>query len=96
MAVNVKLAVVEHDMITNVIVGRADQVAELSAALGKEVVYVPNINVAIGDMRVGGNWTRNVGGVQTILDENPTYDELAAELTAMETAMAEGVDSINE
>ena len=86
---NVKLAVVDNDRVENLIVGDVRQINELSAALGKEVVYVPEYPLAIGDMRVGENWTRNVNGVQTILDARPTYDELEAALNEI-YALIEG------
>ena len=77
---NQNLAIVSNNLVENIIVGDPAQLKELSAALGKEVVYVPEYPLAIGDMRVGENWTRNVNGVQTILDARPTYDELEAAL----------------
>lgn len=91
---NVKFAMVENDRVINTIVADESQQAELEEALGVELVYEPLINLSIGDMRVDNTWTRNVDGIQTVLTEKPTYDELETQLKAAEIAMQEGVDSI--
>lgn len=98
---NVKLAVVDNDRVENLIVGDVKQINELSASLGKQVIYNPAFDLAVGDMRVDGNWTRNIDGVQTVLSSKPLYSELQAQaqaaqaqLEAAEAAMLEGVNSI--
>ena len=78
-----KFAVVKNDMVTNVIVGNDGQQAELAAALGAEIVDASPCGLTAGDLRVGGKWTRNVDGTQTVLSERPTYDELVAALAAL-------------
>lgn len=101
-----KYAVVKDNMVENVIALNAEQINEMSAALGAELVDALPFGLCIGDLRVGGNWTRNLNGVQTILepltpaqqtDYNGLRDEvegLAATLTAAEEALTEGVESI--
>lgn len=98
---NVKLAVIDGDRVENLIVGDVKQINELSASLGKQVIYNPAFDLAVGDMRVDGNWTRNIDGVQTVLSSKPLYSELQAQaqaaqaqLEAAEAAMLEGVNSI--
>ena len=92
---SVKLAVIENNYVTNVIVGILENKEQLAKELGKELVYEPDINLAIGDMRVGDKWTRNVEGVKTVLTPRPTYAELEAELAAIKAAYAEGVNTID-
>ena len=98
---NVKLAVVDNDRVENLIVGDVKQINELSASLGNQVIYNPAFDLAVGDMLVDGNWTRNIDGVQTVLSSKPLYSELQAQaqaaqeqLEAAEAAMLEGVNSI--
>ncbi len=91
---NVKLAVVDNDRVENLIVGDVKQINELSASLGKQVIYNPAFDLAVGDMLVDGNWTRNIDGVQTILSSKPLYSELQEQIEAAEAAMLEGVNSI--
>ena len=98
---NVKLAVVDNDRVENLIVGDVKQINELSASLGKQVIYNPAFDLAVGDMLVDGNWTRNIDGVQTVLSSKPLYSELQAQaqaaqeqIEAAEAAVLEGVNSI--
>ena len=91
---NVKLAVVDNDRVENLIVGDVKQINELSASLGKQVIYNPAFDLAVGDMQVDGNWTRNIDGVQTVLSSKPLYSELQSQIEAVEAAMLEGVNSI--
>ena len=91
---NVKFAVVRKDFVENLIVARLEQKAELEAALHCELVYEPYINLAKGDKRINGEWTRNVDGVATVLTSKPTYNELESELLEIEAGIAEGVNSI--
>lgn len=91
---NVKLAIVRNDYVDNIIVAKLEQKAELEAALHCELVYEPYINLAKGDKRINGEWTRNVDGVATVLTSKPTYAELEGELLAVEAGIAEGVNSI--
>ena len=66
-----KYAVVKNDYIENLIVCDEEQVPEIEEALQCELVDAVPFRLAIGDMRVSGNWTRNEDGVQTILTERP-------------------------
>ena len=83
-----KFAVVQNDIVQNVIVANEGQQAELSAALSAELVDATPLGLSPGDLRVNGQWTRNVDGEQTVLTERPTYDELVAALAELEAAAA--------
>ena len=87
---NQTLAIVSNNLVENIIVGDPAQIEELSAAMGKEVVYIPEYTLAIGDMRVGENWTRKVNGVQNIIDARPTYSELEAAVNDLYSTLEGG------
>lgn len=82
-----KYAVVESDMVTNVIVANAEQKEELETALHAELVDAQPYNLQIGDLRVGGKWTRNQDGEQIVLTGLPTYDDLLAQIEDMQSAL---------
>lgn len=84
-----KYAVVESDMVTNVIVANAEQKEELETALHAELVDAQPYNLQIGDLRVGGNWTRNQNGEQIVLTTEPTYNDLLAQVTELQAKLAE-------
>ena len=71
-----KFAQVKDDFVVNLIVTDESQIEEMSTALNSELVDAAPFNLTIGDLRVNGQWTRNVEGVQTVLSERPTYTEL--------------------
>lgn len=72
-----KYAVVKNDFVTNVIVIKEEQVEEMVAALGAELVDAAPFRLAIGDYRKDGTtWTRNADGEQITLSQEPTYAEL--------------------
>lgn len=75
-----KYAVIKDNMVENLIVCEESQVPELEEALQCELVDAVPFGLSIGDMRVGKNWTRNIDGVQTVLTERATYEELEAAL----------------
>ena len=83
-----KYAVVKDNTVENVIVADAAQKEELETALGAELVDAQPLGLQIGDLRVGGKWTRNQGGEQVELTAKPTYDELVARLEDAEAALA--------
>lgn len=80
-------AVVKNDFVENVIVCNPEQVEEMEAALQAELVDAFPFGLTTGDMRVGENWTRNVGGEQQVLTERATYDELEAALYELQAAL---------
>ena len=82
-----KYAVVESDMVTNVIVADEAQKEELEESLQAELVDAQPYGLQIGDLRVGGKWTRNQDGEQIMLTENATYDELLAKIAELEAAI---------
>lgn len=79
-----KFAVVNNDMVTNVLVADEAQKSELEISLNAELVDASHYGLQIGDMRVGDKWTRNQDGEQITLDENATYDELVAKIAELE------------
>lgn len=80
-------AVVKNDFVENVIVCNPEQVEEMEEALQAELVDAFPFGLTTGDMRVGENWTRNVGGEQQVLTERATYDELEAALYELQAAL---------
>lgn len=85
----VQYAVVKNDFVENVIVCNPDQVKEMEEVLQAELVDAFPFGLTIGDLRVGENWTRNVGGEQQVLTERATYDELEAALYELQAALNE-------
>lgn len=79
-----KYAVVKENAVENVIVAEAAQKAELESSLGAELVDAQPFGLQIGDLRVGGKWTRNQDGEQVELTEHATYDELLAKIEELE------------
>lgn len=99
-------AIVRDNYVDNVIVLNEEQINEMSAALNAEMVDALPLGLCVGDLRVGDQWTRNINGVQTILEpitpeQQTDYAGLRDEvegLTALineaEAALTEGVESI--
>lgn len=84
-----KYAVVTGDTVVNLIVANAEQKEELETALHAELVDAQPYNLQIGDLRVGGNWTRNQNGEQIVLTTEPTYNDLLAQVTELQAKLAE-------
>ena len=82
-----KYAVVKDNTVENVVVADAAQKEELETSLGAELVDAQPFGLQIGDLRVGGKWTRNQDGEQVELTAKPTYDELIARLEDAEAAL---------
>lgn len=78
-------AVVRDNIVENIIVLDAAQEAEISAALGAEIVDARPFGLAIGDLRTPSGWTRNEGGEQVILPVLP-YDRQDGYDIAMQKA----------
>ena len=99
-------AIVRDNYVDNVIVLNEEQIDEMATALNAEMVDALPLGLCQGDLRVGGNWTRNINGVQTILEpitpqQQTDYAGLRDEveeqrelLEAAEAALVEGVESI--
>ena len=99
-------AIVHDNYVDNVIVLNEEQIDEMAAALDAEMVDALPYGLCQGDMLVGGNWTRNINGVQTILEpitpqQQTDYAGLRDEvleqrelLEEAEAALVEGVESI--
>lgn len=62
-------AIVRDDLVENLIVIKEDQIEEMSAALGCEIVDANPYGLTVGDLRTPAGWTRNAGGEQMILPE---------------------------
>lgn len=84
-----KYAVITGDTVINLIVANAEQKEELETALQAELVDAQPYNLQIGDLRVGGNWTRNQNGEQIVLTTEPTYNDLLAQVTELQAKLAE-------
>ena len=87
-----KYAVVKDNFVINVLVADAAQKDELEASLNAELVDASQFGLQIGDMRVGGAWTRNQDGEQITLDENATYDELVAKIAELEALLNDNAE----
>lgn len=84
-----KYAVVTGDTVINLIVANVEQKEELETALQAELVDAQPYNLQIGDLRVGGNWTRNQNGEQIVLTSEPTYNDLLAQVAELQAKLAE-------
>lgn len=82
-----KYAVVKDNFVENLIACEEGQIPEMEEALECELVDAVPFGLSIGDMKVGNNWTRNIDGVQTILTERATYQELEAALNEIQAQL---------
>jgi hypothetical protein len=80
-------AVVKDNFVENLIACDEGQIPEMEEVLECELVDAVPFGLSIGDMKVDGNWTRNIDGVQTILTERATYQELEAALNAIQAKL---------
>ena len=69
-------ALIRDNIVYNLIVLKEEQIAEISAALGCEIVDARPWGLAVGDLRTAQGWTRNAGGEQMVLPllEPEQYD----------------------
>lgn len=88
-------AIVQDNIVQNLIVLDEAQKAELEAALGCEIVDARPYGLIAGDLRTAAGWTRNAGGEQMVLPllEQEQYDSytLAAKKAAEAEAALETV-----
>lgn len=83
-------AVIIEDMVNNIIVLEENQIGELSAALGAEIIDARPYGLAIGDYRTPeGVWTRNAGGEQMVLPLLKPKDYSSYAIAAERAAQAE-------
>ena len=82
-------AIVQDNIVQNLIVLDDAQKAELEAALGCEIVDARPYGLMAGDLRTAAGWTRNAGGEQMVLalQEQEVYDSYT--LAAKKAADAE-------
>lgn len=99
-------AIVNNNLVENVIVLDGDQLIEMESVLNSELVNALPLGLCKGDQRVGGVWTRNLNGEQVVLEEidveqQSDYKTLVNDLEEKsfivnnsESAFTEGVNSI--
>ena len=99
-------AIVNNNLVENVIVLDGDQLTEMESALDSELVDALPLGLCKGDQRIGGVWTRNLNGEQVVLEEidveqQSDYKTLVNDLEEKsfivnnsESAFTEGVNSI--
>lgn len=82
-------AIVQDNIVQNLIVLNEAQKEELEAALGCEIVDARPYGLIAGDLRTAAGWTRNAGGEQMVLEllEQEQYDSYT--LAAQRAAEAE-------
>lgn len=81
------------NLITNtIVVNKITQKVEIEVALGAELIDTAEVNVQIGDLWNGENWTRNVNGEQVVIDTTPVVERTVWE--ELDDAYREGVDSV--
>ncbi len=89
-------AIVQDNIVRNLIVLDEAQKAELEAALGCEIVDARPYGLIAGDLRTAAGWTRNAGGEQMVLalQEQEAYDSytMAAQRAAEAEAALETAD----
>lgn len=89
-------AIVQNNLVQNLIVLDEAQKAELEAALACEIVDARPYGLIAGDLRTAAGWTRNAGGEQMVLalQEQEAYDSytLAAQRAAEAEAALETAD----
>lgn len=79
-------AVIENEIVANIIVMDESQIEEMTEALGHEIVDASVYGLQIGDVRQGDKWVRNAGGDNLILTEQEPKDYSGYAL-AMERVM---------
>lgn len=95
-------AIVQNDIVQNLIVLEEAQKEELEAALECEIVDARPYGLIVGDLRTAAGWTRNAGGEQMVLPllDVQTYDSytLAIEQKneAEEALLTVGEDTAQE
>lgn len=99
-------AIVKNNEVENVIVINDDQISSFEQIYNAELVNAISYGLCIGDIRINGEWYRNLNGVYTLLEElipeNQTdYYNLRIKLDKnnnllleAEKALIEGVESI--
>lgn len=95
-----KYAVVYNNIVENVIAIQEKNIESIAAALDRELVDAIPYGLTMGDMRVNGSWTRNLNGVQTVLEEitpeqQTDYNGMMDVILEGEAALVEGVNSID-
>lgn len=101
-----RFAVIQDNMVTNVLVADEAQKEELEAALNARLENAKEYGLAVGDLWIPerGVWTRNVDGEQVVLEalspeDKSQYQALSDELTGLQNdlsaAYTEGVNSID-
>ncbi len=101
-----RFAVIEDNLVTNLIVAAEGQQAELETALGARLEDAAGYGLTMGDLWIPerGVWTRNENGEQVVLqaltpEEKTKYQAISDELEGLQrdlsAAYTEGVNSID-
>lgn len=90
-------AVVRNNEVDDIIVLDEEQVDNFEIFLAAELIDAIPYGLCIGDLRVGDNWTRNINGVQTVLElltpeQQTDYTELHNTIIAL-TAQLESINN---
>lgn len=94
-------AVVNNNIVENVIVLNEIQLDTFETLLQSELVDALLYGLCIGDLRISGNWTRNINGVQVILEEltpqqQTDYGHMVEELEGKTELLEQIDDSFTE
>lgn len=94
-------AVVNNNIVENVIVLNEIQLDTFETLLQSELVDALPYGLCIGDLRISGNWTRNINGVQVILEEltpqqQTDYGHMVEELEGKTELLEQIDDSFTE
>lgn len=92
-------AIVINNLVENVIILNENQIEEFENMYHAEVIDALPYGLCVGDMRVGGKWTRNLNGVQTILEEltlqeQTDYNGLRSDVELLNTTLSEAEQSM--
>lgn len=101
-----RFAVIEDNLVTNLIVAAEGQQKELETALGARLEDASGFGLTMGDLWIPerGVWTRNQDGEQVVLEaltpeEKTKYQAISDELEGLKddlsAAYTEGVNSID-
>ena len=84
-------AIVKDNMVMGLMVINEEQIEEMQAALGCEIVDARPYGLIDGDLRTAAGWTRNAGGEQMVLPllEQEQYDSYTLAVERAEAAEAQ-------
>lgn len=88
-------AIIDNDIVTNLIVLEEEQLPLISEAIGYEIVDARPYGLTIGDLRTAKGWTRNAGGEQIALPllDQEQYDSYTLASTRAAEAETRATDA---